>query len=114
MDEIKACMNDILDKVCQREYNRRNYQKNKEKIIKKQMTWNKKNTEKVRVYQRKCGKSIKGKERIAKAGKNYYQKNKEILIKKKAESNSIRYWKDPESSRKKHREWSDAYNLKYA
>ena len=46
--------------------------------------------------------------------RRYYQKNKEILIKKKAETNSIRYWKDPELARKKDREWRKAYILKYA
>ena len=104
MEEIKACMNDILDKVCQREWNRRYYQKNKEKIKKRARAWTKKNSEKARAYYKKYDKSIKGKERNRKATKNYYNKN----VEKKAE-----YYKEYRDSGRL-KAWSDAYDLKYA
>ncbi len=104
MEEIKACMNDILDKVCQREHSRRYYQKNKEKVKKRARAWSKNNLEKVRVYGKKYDKSIKGKERNSKANKNYYNKN----VEKAAE-----YYKQYRDSGRL-KAWSDAYDLKYA
>ena len=59
MEEIEGCMKDMLDKVCKKEWGRRYYQKNKEKIIKKSRGWNKKNPEKVLANGKKYDKSVK-------------------------------------------------------
>ena len=117
MEEIKACMNDILDKVCQREWSRRYYQKNKEKVKKRARAWNKNNLEKVRVYGKKYDKSIKGRKRARKANKNYYNKNVEKYA-EYYEKNKHRW--DRQEQYKKYRDsgrlkaWSKAYDLKYA
>jgi len=115
-EEIKACMKDMIKKVVKRDYKRRCREKGKEereikKCVKAMITtvvereklynWRKNNRELYHKRQREYG-------------KKYYQKNKEIIKKRIAETNSIRYWKDPASSRKKDREWRKAYILKYA
>ena len=80
-EEIKACMKDILDKVCQKEYARKYYQKvkekNKEIFRKRSEAWRKNNPEKYLEAQRKYDKSAKGKKRNIKSNKIYYEKNKE-------------------------------------
>ncbi len=79
-------MNDMIKKVIKKENNRK---------------WREKNPE--------YDKNLTNKQKERKR-KKYWEKNKEKINKRRREI----YWKDPELARKKWREWSKAYDLKYA
>ena len=74
--EIEECMNDMIKKIQQSEYDRRWYQKNKEKKIRQAIKWKKNNPDKVRGYEKKHRKTPKGKATAKRAEKKYKQSQK--------------------------------------
>ena len=66
--EVIGCMNDIIKKVVQREYGRRNYQKNKEKKLAQKKEHYQINKQKILLQQ-----------------KEYYQENKQKILQKSKE-----------------------------
>ena len=74
--EIEECMNDMIKKIQQKEYDRRWYQKNKEKKIRNAIKWKKNNPDKVRGYDKKHRKTPKGKATEKKSKAKYIKSEK--------------------------------------
>lgn len=117
MEEIKACMNDMIKKVVKRDYR----EKNRAKQNEQHRQWIKNNPLKAKAIRKKYMSKPKAVEKRKARDYRRYWKDPEKKRKKAAkwrEKNpnyhSERYWKDPELSRKKDRERRKAYILKYA
>ena len=113
--EIEECMNDMIKKIQQKEYNRRWYQKNKEKKRRYAIKWKKNNPDKVRGYDKKHKQSSKGKATAKRSEKKYRQSQKG----KDTRKTWFKGWKEKggkrEADRKyqaKHRERLKEYDRK--
>ena len=110
MEEIKACMNDIIKKVVKRDYR----EKNKAKQNEQHRQWRKNNPLKAKAIRKKYISKPKAVEKRKARDYRRYWKDPELSRKKNNNYQSKKYWEDPELSRKKWREWRKAYILKYA